>query len=748
MGWKRLKYPFLIILIGLLIFLPQILMGKFFAGGDIINFASFSYEFQKQNFQEFCKIPLWNPWINSGTPFFANIIAAPNYIFNIFFIAADIPFQYWSMFSYMFHFLLAGLFTYFFARKIKLKKFPSFICAITFMFSHAFLTRFQGDSIAPIAYLPALFFFMEKFLSDKKPSSAILLSIFTALSFLSGHTQYFFYSAIIILFYFVYRIFSEKPYNKKTMKKTLSLSLLSLIIFLGLISIQFLPTLEYSKYSWRVGYTYDEAAKGSLPWIQLPTAIIPNLFGSRLFDTYWGSPSSELALYVGILPLIFALFAIFYSKNKSKNFFIFLAIFTLLFSLGKNFFLFFLFYKFFPGFSIFNSPSRMLIPHSFAIAILAGMGIENLFAKKEKSEKNKFNKKSLRIFSTILFLLSLFMLWNYTLTILFRNKILAFGSKMLESLYYGKYANTPRVMQTNISELLPLVQKVFNEISYGILIAGILILLTSFVFYLTHKKKDKKIINLIIILVLLIDISFLSMPYLSSDNIIHRSFPDRTYENIFSANEEILFLQNLNDSDFYRIYDRAGVAPQYLSLPNAIYKTTGYDTISLKKYNNYSNSINLTNEDSSEKLGLLNVKYVFSREKIDNPEFSLIKTFNDSYLYENFKFQKRFFIENSNEGVKVLDYSPDKIELFVNSSGKLVFSDVFYPGWHAFANGEEIPIYEYKNLTKYIELDTEDNNLIFEFKPKTYSYGEFITLAACLFLVLFFLLKIRRRSHI
>ena len=153
----------------------------------------------------------------------------------------------------------------------------------------------------------------------------------------------------------------------------------------------------------------------------------------------------------------------------------------------------------------------------------------------------------------------------------------------------------------------------------------------------------------------------------------------------------------------------------------------------------------MTETDSAEKLGLLNVKYVFSRNEVSNSNFKLIKNFENSYLYENKKFIERFFIKDSNESIAVLNYSPDNVKLSANSSGNLVFSDVFYPGWHAYVNDKEVPVYPYQNLTKYIFLESNENDVEFIFNPKIYFYGEFITFSTLLILVLIFFFRIKRK---
>jgi len=737
------KYILLIILIGLIIFTPLVITKTFFAGGDIVHSAPLGYDVQKTHIQEFNTPFLWNPYFFSGVPFSPNVIMAPNYPLNLLSIFLNLPLFVWVNLSFLITFVFAGIFTYLFSRKLKLNKFSSFISAIIFIFSHAFISRLVGypGITSGFLFLAANFFFLENFFLKKNLPSAIFLSIFLALGFLAGHTQYFFYASFALSLYFIFRFVKEykKLVKSKGLKKFILLCLFIGVLFLGLAAIQFIPTIEYSKYSWRMGYSFEEASKCSLPPYQSITAIIPNFFGHRLLGNYWGSPCGELAFYLGILPLILAIFAIFSLKSKTKIFFLGIAIFSILFAFGNYFPLFFIFYKFIPGFSIFNAPSRMLMVYSFALAILSGMGTENLIYSKQESKK--------RNFSIVLFLLFLFSFINASLILIFKDKILSFGKKLLESLYYGRYAHTSFVQQNPFSELLPLVIKTYSQISLGVLIVALFIFLTAFLFYFSYKNINKKYIKFGILLILFIDLFFFAAPYLNEENIRNKYSPgaDST-EDIFNPNEEVLFLLGQKEEGLFRIYDNEWIVPQHLAVQNRIYKTTGYESIALKNYFNYLDEINLSNANSAEKLGLLNVKYIFTRTQLTNPNFVFIREFNNSLVYKNNKFLPRFYVLfNSSEikPINLIKYNTNEINLSAKGPGTLVFSDTYYPGWNAYVNNKKTEVLEFKGIIKSIELGEEEYEIIFKFEPKSYFIGRNISLISIILIILIFGLLIR-----
>ena len=92
--------------------------------------------------------PLWNPYVLLGQPFFASYQTAMLYPFNLLMVGlygaagADLTLRAVSGFV-VFHFWLAGVFTYLLARDIKIGRAGATVAALTFMFS-GFMTAHAG----------------------------------------------------------------------------------------------------------------------------------------------------------------------------------------------------------------------------------------------------------------------------------------------------------------------------------------------------------------------------------------------------------------------------------------------------------------------------------------------------------------------------------------------------------------------------------------------------------------------------
>ena len=117
---------------------------------------------------------------------------------------------------------------------------------------------------------------------------------------------------------------------------------------------------------------------------------------------YWGyMPQRQAGEYVGVLPLILAIIGLIYRRNNYTWFFAGAGLITLLLSMGKHTPVFWLAYKFVYGFSYFRVPISIFALSTFALAILAGRGLDFILSDKDKKEK-----KSLDRFTLILCVLS------------------------------------------------------------------------------------------------------------------------------------------------------------------------------------------------------------------------------------------------------------------------------------------------------------------------------------------------------
>lgn len=200
----------------------------------------------------------------------------------------------------------------------------------------------------------------------------------------------------------------SKPYLSKLTFTSISnivLRLLStwgwlgFVILMGILlaAVQLFPTAEYLLVSQRArAVDYDFAMTYSFwPWRFL-TLIAPKLFGDPAAGDYWGYGYFwEDAIYIGLLPLILALMAVYHgfkkrgfgeserawgrlSPLKSVTFLLILIAVSFLFGMGKNTPVFPWLYRHVPTFSMFQAPTRWTIWAEFSLSMLAALGTNTL----------------------------------------------------------------------------------------------------------------------------------------------------------------------------------------------------------------------------------------------------------------------------------------------------------------------------------------------------------------------------------
>ncbi len=93
-------------------------------------------------------------------------------------------------------------------------------------------------------------------------------------------------------------------------------------------------------------------------------------------------------------------------------------------------------------------------------------------------------------------------------------------------------------------------------------------------------------------------------------------------------------------------------------------------------------------------------------------------------------------------------YEPNMVELAVESdrAGLLVLTDVYYPGWRAFVNGEDVKIFRVNGLVRGVAVGKGKSAVVFSYLPPSFKIGLISSLssaAICLFL--FFGFKEKQR---
>jgi hypothetical protein len=107
-------------------------------------------------------------------------------------------------------------------------------------------------------------------------------------------------------------------------------------------------------------------------------------------------------------------------------------------------------------------------------------------------------------------------------------------------------------------------------------------------------------------------------------------------------------------------------------------------------------------------------------------------------------------VPRGHAATQIIHYGPERIVVRVNAqtSGWLVLSDAWYPGWKASVDGVEVPVERADVLFRAVRVPTGEHQVEWVFHPTTYRYGALISLGSALLLVSFgVLLWIRAKAN-
>ncbi len=297
--------------------------------------------------------PLWIPYVYGGMPVASTLLYPDDYSWIEAILTGGIGLQRSSIsiatllfgsgdvHYFLFHVFLGGLFTYMLARSLKLPHLGALLAGCVFMLNPYAIglgESFHWSKLAVFSYIPLLFLLAHRLMQKKDLLTFGLLSATIGTMFLNRHPQIAFYGMLLVGCYFLYEFIADV--RKEPAKHAVAGALLAAAVVLGLAiyAYEMLPTKEYAEYSVRGGggegasggASYEWATNWSLHPYEMITYIVPSWFGFGAqvglewkgqsvpdFPGYWGwMPSTDNPPYIGIVPVILAIFALVYRRNR------------------------------------------------------------------------------------------------------------------------------------------------------------------------------------------------------------------------------------------------------------------------------------------------------------------------------------------------------------------------------------------------------------------------------------------------
>jgi hypothetical protein len=678
----------------------QIFTSQDLGRGDITHQHYPYRNFYSQAIKEL-KIPLWTSSISTGFPIFAEgqlgVFFLPN-IVTYFFFPAYLAFNL----SFFIVFILASVGTYIYCRYLGISRFPSLLSSIVYAFSFVFIGHILHITVLQtISLFPWLMLAADKFFSKSSRLYLLLFALIFSQQYLAGFIQCVIYAIIAI-----YTMIFLRYFNKPHFAKNILLLTFACLLGIGIAAVQFLPSVELFSQSTRTSSGAD-TTRFFYSLKDLVYFVNPFFWGDPSNATYARDPAEGLLwennIYSGLIPFAFLLIGfLYFKKNKTLRPYIYLFFLTLIFSLGWLSIL-----QHIPPFSMFRLPQRSLFLTSFAFAIIAGFGFDQMLC----FIKKKISKKSLVIFIGTIIVILTFL------------DVFLHGQGYNGGISKDDWLKTPETAKylrsQNISgRILSLGGidnwfRVYNTISHG-----------------WRSKNVKKLLATRAVL----DPNANMLYGITSVN----GYAAFETTNTALINQLIFYGDSQNDKSF----EIGTSSAKLLGMENVQYIVSAKNIVS----------------------GANDLQLVW--QKLDKDSQATYKIYKNKQFIENIYPIKRVVFEPSTEQMindllspnfnpkdTALIYSlnhvqefPDEVSIFdiKNSNENITFqtsckgnsfiviSNTYYPGWKAFVDGQEIDILAVNINSQGINIPAGEHNVRIFYDPSGYKVGKIISILSLL----------------
>lgn len=286
----------------------------------------------------------------------------------------------------------AGISMYFLMLYLIKKPQFAFVSGLVFMFNGWIMEHVRDCHLSSInspMFIPLIMLFMIKAIREKEwiKNSVIAGIVFSLQIFFAPDLKVAMWTALI--FGLLLLVFVIGKNIKKRITKIILIGAITSLIVFGLTAHKILPMKEI----------IDQTSRAQIPWEKASTRSIPfnKLFTRMVEPMYEGMPKirrNGRTQNIGIIAFLLALFAIFKKPKNKIVIYSSLVIILSLILVTKSLGLFHFLWKYIPPYSSFRQLARTLVIYVFATAVLTGYGSFEVF---KALERKGIKKRGLKI---------------------------------------------------------------------------------------------------------------------------------------------------------------------------------------------------------------------------------------------------------------------------------------------------------------------------------------------------------------
>ncbi len=291
-------------------------------------------------------IPLWNTQMLCGTPFVGNNQSAVFYPETwLHYLMDPLKALGWATLGF---YLIAGCGMYLFLRTLRVRPNAGAIGAVSFMLCGFFTGWLTFPALRSVAaWLPLALAGVELSVDRREPAWLALTAAAVGMQFLAGHLHISIYVLLTLVAYAVFRLAGLARTGEVTSAIRLAVALMAAVTTGAMLAgCQLGPTLEFSRLNYRVeGLSYSAQVHHALALPQALLVLIPDAFGNPVDWNHWGADLNtlwgrayrsymETSWYFGVAPLLLALTGLVKRRDGQRWFWVGVGVLALLLAFG------------------------------------------------------------------------------------------------------------------------------------------------------------------------------------------------------------------------------------------------------------------------------------------------------------------------------------------------------------------------------------------------------------------------------
>ncbi len=641
---------------------------------------------------EFGQLPLWNSQILAGTPFLADPLAGVWY--PPLWLLAMSPTSLMVNLLLFAHLVWAGVGMWGFARTVGLRPGPATVAGLAFSGTPKLIGQIglgHLTLVCAIAWMPWLLLSAElagralNHRSRQLPARSAIVGGLLGVTFLID-PRWAPPAFLLVVAYLGNHLFRNRHNLAGQARPLLHAGLAGLLVGSGLAAALALPLLEFVPLTTRATLTANESLVFSLPTERLLGLFIADPIGWPEWTTYVGAAT---ILLLSLAPTV---------QLQNAGFWLAVLVAGWLLALGDSLPFARELLSAFPGIGWLRVPPRLLFFSAFAASVLAGCGAEALESGLAPGARRLARLATAAIASGFLFM--------------------GVGVWMVTR---------------GFSSLVP---------------ALVAVSTAGFISLMLRAEKPGWAFQ-ILPLLLVFDLAWFASQALEA-----RAWPETDAESGVAAVIQAAAAEagSRPAIDRYRVFSPSYAIPQDLAARSRLELVDGVNPLQLSSTWGYMAAATGFAPDGysvtlppfptgdplvpwgadldPQRLGLLNVAFVVSAYPLEIAGAHQAIPTQNGHLYALAAARPRAWVEDPGNGdpsawrsVEDLAWTPNRIQLRARGPGRLVLSEVQYPGWRAESDGEILPIHRAYGLLRSVELPPGEHTVIFAFRPRSILLG-------------------------